>query len=211
MAEKNLRPPRQQRSIEKREHIKRTALELFSTVGYHKTTTNEIARQAGIPVGSFYTYFQDKTALYEELVKDMYENVLSQVMDTGLSDGDGPACLIRRYVEIVMRGHSYMPAFQREVASLSLQYDAFRALENKYRTPSFQQMSTLLDRYRPYLRITDLETAGFILQTGIEAIVHEVQFFPNGYDKERVIQELTDLLCRYMIREDCLPQLQDGE
>lgn len=63
MPEKALHPPKQQRSIEKREHIKKTALDLFSTKGYHKTTTNEIAKQAGIPVGSFYTYFQDKTAL----------------------------------------------------------------------------------------------------------------------------------------------------
>lgn len=200
MPEKALHPPKQQRSIEKREHIKKTALDLFSTKGYHKTTTNEIAKQAGIPVGSFYTYFQDKTALYEELVKDMYETILSQVIHTEFSrDADLPT-QIRTYVEIVMKGHAYMPAFQREVASLSLQYDAFRALENKYRTHSFQQMSSLLAQFQPDLRITDLQTSGFLLQTAIEAIIHEVQFFSTGHDKERVVQELTDLLCRYLLK-----------
>lgn len=135
MPEKALHPPKQQRSIEKREHIKKTALDLFSTKGYHKTTTNEIAKQAGIPVGSFYTYFQDKTALYEELVKDMYETILSQVMHTEFSrDADLPT-QIRTYVEIVMKGHCLHAAFQREVASLSLQYDTFRALENQIPDP----------------------------------------------------------------------------
>ena len=54
---KEIREPRQERSIEKKNKIIRAGYELFSEVGYYNTNTAEIARRAGVSTGIVYGYF----------------------------------------------------------------------------------------------------------------------------------------------------------
>ena len=49
---------------EKRERIRETALDLFSTRPYEEVTTRMLARQAGISMGSLYQYFESKDEMY---------------------------------------------------------------------------------------------------------------------------------------------------
>ena len=55
-----VRQPRQERSIEKKNRIIQAGYELFSEVGYYGTNTAEIAKRAGVSTGIVYGYFQDK-------------------------------------------------------------------------------------------------------------------------------------------------------
>jgi len=55
-----VRQPRQERSIEKKNRIIEAGYELFSEVGYYGTNTAEIAKRAGVSTGIVYGYFQDK-------------------------------------------------------------------------------------------------------------------------------------------------------
>ncbi len=59
--------PRQARSRERLDHLLDTAAALFATTGYEATTTNAIAEQAGVSVGSLYRYFPDKQAVLRAL------------------------------------------------------------------------------------------------------------------------------------------------
>lgn len=56
----DVRQPRQERSIEKKNKIIEAGYELFSEVGYYGTNTAEIAKRAGVSTGIVYGYFQDK-------------------------------------------------------------------------------------------------------------------------------------------------------
>ena len=69
MAEKKVRSPRQERSIEKREKILKTAKDLFSEKVYFNVTTNEIAKTAGLSVGTLYSYFASKEDILTALLK----------------------------------------------------------------------------------------------------------------------------------------------
>jgi len=57
------RKPRQARSQERVNRILDVAEKLFASQGYAATTTNAIAAQAQVPIGSLYQFFPDKTAI----------------------------------------------------------------------------------------------------------------------------------------------------
>jgi len=47
----------------------------FGEKGFHEASVSSITRRAGVALGSFYTYFDSKDALFRALVQDMSENV----------------------------------------------------------------------------------------------------------------------------------------
>lgn len=61
------RKPRQARSQERVNRILDVAQDLFASQGYAATTTNAIAAQAQVPIGSLYQFFPDKTAILQAL------------------------------------------------------------------------------------------------------------------------------------------------
>src|SRR5439155_924427 len=52
-----------------RQRLIRAALELFTTTGYHLTTTPLIARKAGVAEGTIYRHFDSKQHLLNELYR----------------------------------------------------------------------------------------------------------------------------------------------
>lgn len=205
--EREVRKPVQKRSQEKKEKIKNVAIKLFSEKGYHNVSTNEIAKSASISIGTLYNYFSDKKAIYDELVGDLYTQILNQITPEVLSPSDSPIVLIERYVNLIMEGHTYMTNFQREITALSYQNAEFRKLDDNYRAIATEKILLLLQNYENYLRITNLDTVSFILQTCIEAVIHEVQFYEIPYDKAAIIKELIQMLSRYLFRDEYINAL----
>ena len=72
-----VRQPRQERSIEKKNKIIKAGYELFSEVGYYGTNTAEIAKRAGVSTGIVYGYFQDKRDILISVLEIYLENVFS--------------------------------------------------------------------------------------------------------------------------------------
>jgi AcrR family transcriptional regulator len=61
---------------ERRQQILSVARELFAKRGYHQTTIDDIVAQAGVARGTFYLYFEDKRAVFSDLV-DRFAGQLS--------------------------------------------------------------------------------------------------------------------------------------
>ena len=53
-----------------RERLVRAALELFTTQGYHDTTTPAIAKKAGVAEGTMYRHFAGKQQFFNELYRE---------------------------------------------------------------------------------------------------------------------------------------------
>mgnify|MGYP001795659856 FL=1 len=60
----------------------------FGEKGFHEASVSSITRRAGVALGSFYTYFESKDALFRALVLDMSENVRISAR-AAISDGMG--------------------------------------------------------------------------------------------------------------------------
>ena len=102
----NIREPKQERSILKKEKIIDAGWKLITTTGYYKTNTLEIAKAASVSTGIVYQYFKDKhdiliAGLYKygddifypmfrlgniKISKDNFSNVISKMIDDYVSD-----------------------------------------------------------------------------------------------------------------------------
>lgn len=69
--DKEIREPKQKRSIEKKEKIIAAGYKLFIENGYFDITTADIAKAAGLSTGTVYAYFKDKK---DVLLAALYRN-----------------------------------------------------------------------------------------------------------------------------------------
>jgi AcrR family transcriptional regulator len=60
---------------ERRLHILQQARDVFARAGYHAAKIDDIVAAAGIARGTFYLYFDDKRAIFEEII----DNVLARI------------------------------------------------------------------------------------------------------------------------------------
>jgi len=70
----------------KRESIIQTALQLFSSNGFHKTTIPDIAAKLHISVGNVYNYFSSKNILAQEIIKYTSEALGEKIQVVNMSD-----------------------------------------------------------------------------------------------------------------------------
>lgn len=71
--------PRTERGRKTLRAILDAAAEEFGEKGFHEGSISGITRRAGVALGSFYTYFDSKDAVFRALVRDMSEQVKEHV------------------------------------------------------------------------------------------------------------------------------------
>ena len=71
----NIREPKQQRAIEKKEKIIASGFNLICKNGYYNTNTAEIAKVAGVSTGIVYQYFKDKYDILIEGLEKYGDNI----------------------------------------------------------------------------------------------------------------------------------------
>ena len=70
----------------KRESIIQTALQLFATQGFHKTTIPDIAGKLKMSVGNLYNYFASKDILAQEIIKYTSESLGAKIREVNDSN-----------------------------------------------------------------------------------------------------------------------------
>ena len=78
-ASTDAKQPRTDRGRRTRRAILDAARSEFGERGFHEASISGITRRAGVALGSFYTYFDSKDALFRALVRDMSDQVRDHV------------------------------------------------------------------------------------------------------------------------------------
>ena len=84
------REPRTERGRRTQRAILDAAAAEFGDKGFHESSIVSITQRAGVALGSFYTYFESKEALFKALVADMSGRVRDHVAPV-LREHSGPA------------------------------------------------------------------------------------------------------------------------
>jgi len=199
------RTPVQQRGIETREKILEAALSLFSEKGYHRTNALEIAARAGVATGSFYAYFNDKKELLIELLEMFYREASGRVlesckegMESALQSGDG-RCLVRSMIRALHDAHSIQPELHREILAMTLIDADVRDANRREEDRVIAFMTGILEKINNFTRIIDIGAAAVLLYRTSEEIIHRVRVIGTHIDAERLLAELEDMICRYLL------------
>lgn len=147
------------------------ALEAFSEVGYHGTTTRDIARRAGMSSAAIYTHYKAKSDLLYELVRAAHTLLLRKMQE--VTDGVGdPTARVGELVRTHVAFHAVLHTATR-VANYELQ-----ALPAKQRREVVQLRQRIETVMRDALqagadagqfRVEDLEVATILaLSVGID-------------------------------------------
>ena len=67
--------------LDKKQALKTAAYDVFSKKGYKATGISEIARQAGVAVGSFYNYYESKEAIFLDIYIDENNRVRQAMIE----------------------------------------------------------------------------------------------------------------------------------
>src|SRR5262245_1009362 len=92
---------------ERQERILRAAVACFARRGYHGTTMEEIATEAGIAKGAAYVYFPSKEALFLALYEmwgcSLREEILAALATLTAAERDSARRVLRTIVEVTGR------------------------------------------------------------------------------------------------------------
>ena len=122
----------------RRQEILQAARDVFAKHGYHAAKVEDIVHAAGIARGTFYLYFEDKRAIFEEIVDRLlvrFGMSISRV-DVGADVTDQVRANIRRIVHLLLEdklttkmllsdAHGVDLAFDRKIHSF---FEQVRAL-----------------------------------------------------------------------------------
>lgn len=67
------------KSLKRAEEVLSTARQVFSEIGYEKTTTLEIAQRLGISEATVFTYFGSKRELCMQVISDWYDEMSTEI------------------------------------------------------------------------------------------------------------------------------------
>ena len=97
-------------AAERREQLLDVAMTAFAATGYHGTSMNDVAREAGVTKPVLYQHFASKRDLYIELVDDVASRLANDVV--GAADAADTA--VERTVNALTAYFSFVEDNQRE-------------------------------------------------------------------------------------------------
>ena len=99
--EKRTRPV-QARSQKTRENLLKAALSMYEKKGYHKTTVDDIAAEAGVSTGIAYRYFSNKKDMLLSVISYGADNIQS-IVELDNTDIHDDITDVRQYLEAILK------------------------------------------------------------------------------------------------------------
>jgi len=200
---KVIRKPVQSRSINTKEKILDSALELFCEKGYYKTTTNEIAQRAQVSIGSLYSYFSDKDTIFFEILEKYHEKFSmanSEILNNPeLFKTDSKAWL-RTLIDNQIKVHEETKELNRELKVLSYYNpQVAEILERNHERTMKSTIGYFIANKDSLKGTSDIEAAATVFFDLISSTVDRIVFGKNELDRERLINMTIDILDKYFV------------
>jgi TetR/AcrR family transcriptional repressor of uid operon len=119
----------------KRTLILQTAKALFAHRGFHNTSVADIAREAGLPVGSLYTYFSSKEKVVRVIVEEGWSDLSARLEQAMATAGEAE----RRLAVLI---DDFLPALFDDVELINILLS--EAIEHTHIEEKIERISSLI-------------------------------------------------------------------
>jgi AcrR family transcriptional regulator len=193
------RKPRQARSQERVNRILDVAEDLFFSQGYAATTTNAIAAQAQVPIGSLYQFFPDKTAILQALAL-RYSEMLHQelvIIDEAEAVTLSLADYVNQLIDITDRFFTDNPSYYAIFMEVQGTIRELTEIDEATDVKLIQDLASSLARRDARLEPGDCEAISFVLVKAIGTLL----WLALGQEKpfrQRLVVETKRLALQYL-------------
>ncbi|RJP66274.1 MAG: TetR/AcrR family transcriptional regulator [Candidatus Abyssobacteria bacterium SURF_17] len=201
-SKKGARTPVQQRGMETRRRLIEAGEKAFAKYGYHDVIADEIAREAGVAVGSFYAYFNNKRELFLEII-DEYTAKGVKAMNESLasfpkSKSQKLEQNIRKMMVALVAMHKESPALLKESLRMALSDEEIRERVERISGIVRQLFQEALAEVNKKLRRRDRESIAYMLYYASEGVVHRMALNEGEIDEKKVVRELSKMVASYI-------------
>lgn len=201
------RVPKQTRGIETREKIVRAATVLFTEKGYHQTNALQIAAAADVATGTFYSYFNNKKEVFAEIIERIFRNISEKVLlkfelrnNTSLTYQDAKS-VAHLLLNQILSEYKVNGKLLKQILAMALLDKDIEKMRRQEEKKQIDLLVSLMKTYKDYIRVSDFEAAAVILLKCAEEMLHQIKWNSTGIEKERLINEMGDIVLRYLLPE----------
>lgn len=170
--------------------------------GFDRASTNRIAEEAGVSIGSLYQYYPSKEALvaavidrHQQELMQVVRNALAEVSALPLEEG------VRRLIAVAIDAHRVNPKLHRVLAEQIPRTGRLKNVE-AFNRETYALFRSYLESRRVEVRAADLDLAAFVCVTSVEALTHTAVLHRPEVLSDKaagaLVEEATRLVLRYL-------------
>jgi len=192
---------RQERSRRSYNALLDAAEELFSSQGYDAVGTPEIAARAGVSVGTFYRYFEDKHEVYLETMRRSLVSAYNETFENLVPArfvGKARHETIDEAVGILFAQVLDRPLLTRSFMEMSLRDAQVAELRRAFEQLSCQKLAALIAAVTPRTQVADPDAMAYVLYGAAMQCAYglAVHLVPVAIDRDRARSALTTFIER---------------
>jgi len=167
--------PSQERSRVTYDAIVAATARVLVKDGYDALSTNRVAREAGVSVGSLYQYFPGKEALVAAVMEQhaarMQAHIEERLANVGAA---GPLEVATELIRAMLEAQRKEPRLHRALAEQVPRIGVLRRQHELYGRYE-HLIAAWMESNREHVEVRDIETAAFVLVAAVEGLVNRVQ------------------------------------
>jgi AcrR family transcriptional regulator len=191
--------PHQARSRATVEVILDATIRIFEAEGADAATTSRIAEVAGVSVGTLYQYFGNRDAILDALQDREFERAASMMQRTLANpNGASDRAIARTVIEELFALYRVAPALHRVLAVEGLRVTPAERVQ-AFDARIVGAIKAFLVLAKARIRRPDLDASAFVVYQAVRAamLAYLIEA-PPGVSEAALVDELTDLVVRYL-------------
>ena len=188
---------------ERRQQILTNARDVFAKRGYHAAKIDDIVAAAGVARGTFYLYFDDKRAIFEEIVDGTFARLGQAIMRVDTDDSSKVRSQIeeniRRIVHALLEDPGTTKILLSDAVGLDPAFD--RKLLFFYEEVGKLLESSLVDgQERGIVATGDARVYAIMTLGAVKELMYQVVMRGLEYPEERIVEEIFRFLAAGYLR-----------
>lgn len=190
--------------VERRQDILNHARDVFAQRGYHTAKIDDIVAAAGIARGTFYLYFEDKRAVFEEIVDRAFTQIAMAIVrvdpnDTARSVGEQIHENIRRIVGTLLKDRRTTKILLSDAMGVDPAFDT--KLQRFYEVVETMLVESLREgQDLGVIAPGDPRMFAFLTLGAMKETLFQVVHRDAAYTEKQVVEGIYDFISRGCLR-----------